>query len=211
MESHSIRPGGGAEDSQLSIRDLEAFAKLGISPQLLSEAHVRRVSGAEARNDYGIMGAPSMDMRGIIFPYISPVTGYRVTARLRRDNPEIENGKPKNKYISPWGDGRHLYCPPGSKTKLEQPETPIVLVEAEKSALALTAWAERGGMSLLPLGLGGCWGWRGRIGRVENARGERVDEVGPLRDLSYCDARKVYVLLDANAATNPKVQRRGRD
>src|ERR1019366_3029668 len=44
------------------------------------------------------------------------------------------------------------------------------------------------------------------IGKAENARGERVDETGPLRDLSCCDKRKVYVLLDANVETNPKVQ-----
>ena len=32
-----------------------------------------------------------------------------VTHRLRRDHPEIEHGKPKNKYLSAYGDRRHLY------------------------------------------------------------------------------------------------------
>jgi hypothetical protein len=80
-------------------------------------------------------------MRGIVFPYFSPVTGRRVTARLRRDNPEIEDGKEKDKYISAYGDGRHLYFPPGSAAKLEQSDIPIALVESEKASLALTAWA----------------------------------------------------------------------
>jgi len=55
--------------------------------------------------------------------------------------------------------------------------------------------------------MGGCWGWRGRIGKVENSNGERVDEVGPIADLRWAsNGRKTYVLFDANASTNPKVQ-----
>ena len=57
------------------------------------------------------------------------------------------------------------------------------------------------------MGMGGCWGWRGRIGKVENSRGERVDELGPLPDLACASkGRKVVILLDANASSNPKVQ-----
>ncbi|MGB7553724.1 MAG: DUF3854 domain-containing protein [Candidatus Korobacteraceae bacterium] len=139
-------------------------------------------------------------------PYFSIASGQRVTARIRRDNPEMEDGKAKDKYISAYGDRRHLYFPPDAADKLKTAETPVVLVEAEKSCLALTAWAERTGTSLLPVGMGGCWGWRGRIGKVENAHGERVDELGPISDLSYCDGRKVYLLLDSNVAGNPKVR-----
>ncbi len=85
--------------------------------------------------------------------------------------------------------------------------TPIVLVEAEKSALAIAAWAKRTGFSILPIAMGGAWGWRGRIGKVADARGERVDEVGALPDLGCAaDGRKVYVLLDVNAKTNPRVE-----
>ena len=186
-------------------RDLEAFARLGIPPELLAEAGVQRVSDREARDNFGITGSVTRDMSGIVFPYFVPSLAYRVTARLRRDSPEIEEAKTKNKYISPYGDGRHLYFPPGAEGKLKSPELPIVLVEAEKSVLALTAWAERRNAELMPLGLGGCYGWRGRIRRVENGRGERVDETGPLPDLSFCNGRTVFVLLDANAATNPFV------
>jgi hypothetical protein len=144
-------------------------------------------------------------MGGIAFPYLN-MTGQRVTCRVRRDNPEIEAGKEKNKYISAYGDRKHLYFPPGAAAKLRDSVTPIALVEAEKSSLALTAWAERAGMNLLAVAMGGCWGWRGRIGKAQNSHGERVDEYGPVSDLSCVDGRKVYVLLDANAATNPKVQ-----
>jgi putative DNA primase/helicase len=184
------------------------FGELGIDPALLADAHVQRVSDAQARQDFGVLGPPATDMGGLIFPYFSPANGRRTTARLRRDHPELVDGKLRNKYISAWGDSRHLYFPPGAATKLENLETPIVLVEAEKSALSLTAWAERMGMDLLPLGIGGCWGWRGqRIAKAIAPNGEREDVSGPLPDLDYCSGRRVYALLDANTATNDDVRR----
>jgi putative DNA primase/helicase len=184
---------------------LAAFARLGITPELLADAHVKRVSDREAREEFGITGSVTQNMGGVVFPYYSLATGARVTARVRRDNPEIEAGREKNKYISAYGDRKHLYFPPGTAARLQDASTPIVLVEAEKSCLALTAWAKRTGTNLLAAAMGGCWGWRGRIGKVQNARGERVDETGPIPDLHCVDGRRVYVLLDANAASNPKV------
>ena len=146
-------------------------------------------------------------MSGIVFPYMDPVSGLRVTCRLRRDNPPMESGKPKNKYMSAYGDRRHLYFAPGASEFLNDLTIPIILVEAEKSCLALTAWMQRKGTKYLVVALGGCWGWRGRVGKLENANGKRVDETGTLSDL-HCatDGRTVLVLLDANASINPKVK-----
>jgi putative DNA primase/helicase len=190
----------------LNPRDIEMFRTIGVSPELLEAAHIERVSDGDARERFGLKGPLSQDMSGIAFPYYSSATGRRVTARVRRDNPELEDGKPKAKYIAAWGDSRHLYFPPNAWALLQAPDTPVVLVEAEKSVLALTAWAERTGTNMLAVGLGGCWGWRGRIGKTENEKGARVDVTGAISDLSVCDGRTVFVLLDANAATNPKVQ-----
>ena len=190
----------------LTEADLAAFARLGIPQKLLAEAHICRVTDAEARAEYGIRFGAAADLSGVLFRYYSPVTGQRTTARVRRDHPEIDaDGKAQNKYILAYGDGRHLYFPPGAAALLEQSDMPIVLVEAEKSTLALTAWATRTGTRLLPIGMGGCWSWRGVIGKQEAPNGEREDVKGPLPDLSYCDGRKVFVLLDANAETNDKV------
>jgi uncharacterized protein (DUF927 family) len=194
------------EPTSLTPSDFAAFRRLGISLELLAQAHVQRVTDTEARERYGITGPTTNDMSGIVFPYFSIATGTRVTARVRRDNPDMEAGKEKNKYISAYGDRKHLYFPPGAAHKLQHFDTCIALVEAEKSALALTAWAERMERNLLAVGMGGCWGWRGRIGKVESARGECAHETGPVFDLNCVNGRKVYVLLDTNVATNPKVQ-----
>jgi len=185
-----------------------AFAKLKIPASLLAEAGVQRVTDAQARTEYGIKASPSQNLDGIIFPYFSVVDSHRTTARLRRDHHEVdgETGKSKNKYLAPFGDPRHLYILPGAAEKLKDLSIPVVLVEAEKSVLAMTAWANRTAANLIPIGLGGCWGWSGRSGIEVSPKGERQETKGPLADLAYCRGRKVYVLLDTNVETNFKVQ-----
>jgi hypothetical protein len=190
----------------LNERDLAMFEKIGVPTELLEAAHIERVSDRDARERFGIQGPPSKNMAGIVFPYYSHATGQRVTARVRRDNPEIEDGNLKNKYISAYGDRKSLYFPPDAHYKLQSQGTPIALVESEKASLALTAWSQRTGMDVLAVALGGCWGWRGRIGKADGIDGHRVDVTGPISDLDVCDGRTVYVLLDANVTNNRKVR-----
>jgi len=193
---------------KLSTRDVEMFSKLGIGPELLQLARIERVDDAEARSRFGLTGSSAMDFSGVVFPYFDPITNRRHTARVRRDRPEIENGQPKKKYLCPYGDRRHLYLLPGTGELVKDSTVPLLLVEAEKSVLALTAWAQRLGRRILLAGLGGAWGWRGRIGKKQTADGDHVDEVGPLPELlTLCrPSRKVVVLLDSNARTNVAVQ-----
>ena len=59
--------------------------------------------------------------------------------------------------------------------------------------------AQRSGRQILALGLGGCWNWRGRIGKMTDSNGARVDEEGPLPDfhLIAWANRLAVVLFDA--------------
>jgi hypothetical protein len=189
----------------LTAGDLQAFQKLKIPAALLEEAGIRRVTALEARDEYGIHYRGNLD--GIVFPYHAP-SGDRVNARLRRDHPEVENGKLKNKYISAQYDHRRFYYPPNCCALLTDASVPIVLVEAEKSVLALWALSARTGRPLLPVGIGGCWGWRGRIGKTVASDGTRVDELGALTDFDIIKwtGRTSIVCLDSNVATNASVQ-----
>src|SRR5436305_1465273 len=73
---------------KLRKSDLLMFERLRIPSELLVQAGIERVSDCEARDTYGIISAG--DMAGVLFPYIDPRDGLRKTARIRRDNPEIE-------------------------------------------------------------------------------------------------------------------------
>ena len=191
---------------RLNSKDLEMFRAFGVGEEFCGRAEIERVSDPEARAKYGFAGQGNLS--GIVFPYKNPVSGRRMTARLRRDHPELENGTSRNKYLCPYGDRRHLYFPPDSGPMLSSPSVPAVIVEAEKSALAVMALASRVGRTILAVACGGCWGWKARIGISTNAAGGRVDEKGPVADLAWIswESREAFIAFDSNASSNPKVR-----
>ena len=194
---------------QITDEHLAVFARLRIDRKLLADAGICSVTDAQAR-DCGQFGQSQIgDFSGIIFQYFDPETGHPVTTRLRRNHPEIDaNGKVQRKYVSPWGDKRHLYFSPGAASLLAEVTVPVVLVEAEKSSLALTALAARTERRILPIATGGCWGWRGKVGVASDPQGNRQEVRGPLPDLDRIawTGRTAIILFDANVATNPNVQ-----
>lgn len=188
-------------------RDSDTFNRFGLSVELLQQNDVCRMIDREAR-EFGFQFSPSSNLDGIAFLYYSPA-GDRVGARLRRDQPDQDpDVKPKNKYISTFGDRRHLYFIRGCAPLLGDRSVPVVIVEAEKSALTIHAMAQRLGRSFLAIACGGCWGWMGVIGKAIAPNGERVDERGPLPDLFLIDwkQREAIICFDSNAATNDKVR-----
>lgn len=195
--------------SALLPSDVAMFEKLRIPEELVTRAGIIRVNDREARETYGIRGGG--DMSGIAFPFWEPVSMMngnvwrRWYVRIRRDHPEIEDGKPKKKYVGPYGDRRHFYFPPCPEWFADT-SVPIALVEAEKSSLALLAWAQRTGCKLFPVAIGGCWSWKGKVGTVTTSSGERVPEHSTIPDLGICrNGRKTFVLLDSNSGTNDAV------
>jgi hypothetical protein len=193
--------------ASLTLADRELHARLGIPLELLEAAGVSRVSHREAQDDCGVRYR-SDHLEGVWYPARDPETGSIRGGRVRRDHPEMDPlGKPIAKYVGP--PGRHyLYFPPDVSEFLADTSVTIALVEAEKSALTITAAAARAGRRLLAIGFGGCWGWRGVIGKTTDEHGVRVDEKGPLPDLDRITwtNRDTIICFDANAATNPNVQ-----
>jgi predicted P-loop ATPase len=196
------------QTGNLTTQDLEMFRRLGIDAELLEAAGVERLSDHEARELCSHSSNRERNYAGINYPYYDPRTGHRWTDRLRRDAPEYRDDRPRNKYLSAYGNRKRPYFPPGSAELMSDTSVPLVLVESEKASLALTAWSRRTGTKILALALGGCWGWWCAIGKHTTANGKTVDEMGPLPDLMaiVTKRRRVYVLMDANAATNPAVQ-----
>src|SRR5947208_11296887 len=116
-------------NTTLTRADQDVFALLGVAPELLEAARLCRVTDAEARQVWGIRYRDGADLTGIIFPYDDPRTGCRVTARLRRDHPDVkEDGKQQAKYLRPYGDNSHLYFPPGAAELLEDTTVPALFV-----------------------------------------------------------------------------------
>jgi Domain of unknown function (DUF3854) len=190
----------------LTPGDLAMFDKIHVPVELLEEAGIRRVTNRQARDEFAFHFGGCLD--GIMFPYHVP-TGERVNARIRRDVPDVdENLKQKNKYVSADRDHRRFYYPPNCRGLLADANCPVIFVEAEKSVLSLWALSRRTGRSMFPVGTGGNWAWKGKIGKVTTSEGGHADQRGPLKDFDHFvwKAREVVICLDANVATNPNVR-----
>jgi hypothetical protein len=84
----------------------------------------------------------------------------------------------------------------------------VVIVEAEKSPLAIAALVRRKCVPVLPIATGGCWGWMGKAGIRATANGGREEVRGLLPDFHLVEwqDRRVIILFDANVRVNWKVR-----
>lgn len=197
--------------ARLAPQDITRHEALGIDAEILQLAHVRRVGDLEGRELLGLTGRAG-NMAGIEYPYLDPVTGRRTTLRVRVDCPPVKvDGTPEKKYRQPYGDQRHLYFAPGAGASLDRPTVPVVIVESEKAALAVASAAKRADRDVLAIALGGCWNWKGRIGKDTDANGARVDVHGPLPDfhrVAWTPDRPTFIAFDARPNHSVQAARR---
>jgi hypothetical protein len=209
--SRRIAPSFGGP---LSASDYSNLELSWITREIADAAMLRRVDAQEGREAIGQKG--KRDCAGILFPCYWPDETHPHSLRLRRDNPDLKQGpdgklKPDRKYYGEPGSSNRLYFPPGIDcSQLSDSTTPGVIVEGEKKALALQrlAWHGVEKPRFIPMAISGVWNWRGTVGKAEGPRGERVDVHGPINDLNRIvwSRRTVYVLFDADGATNDNVK-----
>jgi len=87
---------------------------------------------------------------------------------------------------------------------LQDTSTPVVFVEAIKSALALFSFSQRIDQRLIPIAIGGCSAWKRKNGKRPSPDGstEYTTGPGPDFDLLTWQGRPAVILFDANALTN---------
>ena len=184
-----------------------------IDDELADRAFVRTLTSAEGADLIG--GKTTGDYSGIGIPIIDPGTDFVREWRVRRDHPDIENGRPKAKYMAPPGRGNMLYFVPGTQPQwLSQPNLPVWLVEGEFKAISLfrAAGHNIGDAAEQPralvIALTGVWNWRGTIGKANDASGFRVDEKGVIPDMERVtwQGREVTIIFDVNVIANESVR-----
>src|SRR6516162_4392463 len=168
----------------LNESDYASLAASWITREIADAAMLRRVDEQQGREVIGQKG--SRDCAGILFTYYLPDEPGPVNYRVRRDRPDVEQGKDvelktKGKYLGAPGAGNRLYFPPGvTPDQLADVTVPIVIVEGEKKALALWRLAnhESDQPRFIPVAIPGVWSWRGIIGKTGGPKGERLDVKG---------------------------------
>ena len=139
MIKAAARLSGKAEGVYFTHRfaqaDLAAFERLRIPPELLTGAHVRRVTDSEAREQYGITGPLTKGMSGIVFPYFSIVTGAVLRHGCAATTPKSRMARKRTSTSPPMATANTSISRPAPPPNCKMHDTLLVLVEAEKSAL----------------------------------------------------------------------------
>jgi AAA domain/Domain of unknown function (DUF3854) len=186
---------------------LERLAVFKIPHGLLEAAGVRSASDTQVRELLGVHGRTRQDLSGMVFPYRDPRDGRTLSHRVRLDSPVD-----RQKYLSAQGS-RTLFFAPIQGQELTDTSVPAVIVEAEKSALALSALAGRHERKLLVIAVGGVWGWRRKTGTVLSPDGNRQSVTGPSPSLDWISwtHRKTIIVFDSNVAGRRDLETARRD
>jgi hypothetical protein len=132
-----------------------------ISDQLIRTVEIHSINDAQAREFVEANGKyPDEDLSGFLIPYLDPFTRDFLGGRVRRDR-----GEPK--YLTNKGN-KHLYIPPcfrNIKEVFEDVSTPAVIVEADKSALAIVDLCFKTARRFLPIAIGGAWAFLRNAGK----------------------------------------------
>lgn len=192
----------------LTLDDYRALSARWIDRAHADAAMLSRVSHLDGRD---LLGNRRGDCAGLLIPYFLPDESKPHSYRIRRDNPELEGGKPKGKYLAPPGAGNRIYFPRGfDSAAMADAALDIIITEGECKAIALARLARHNTTAarFLPLGIPGVWNWRGTVGKATNAKGARVDEKGVIPDFDRIASkgRRVIIAFDADAATKPDVR-----
>lgn len=143
---------------------------------------------------------PATDLGACLcIPFVGALDMSSGYTRVKPSNPRRKDGK-LVRYESPLGAPNRAYLPPATRAKLADANAPLLVTEGEKKAAA----ADQRGHCCI--GLVGVYGWQAKRGT--DAEDRKVGERELIPDLDAIDwaQRKVYVVFDSDAATNPKVQ-----
>lgn len=153
-----------------------------VDPDLAEKLGVRTVNSRadmEATGDDNWVNFANFP--AILFPWTSP--DGRVMFQARPDNPTVDNsGKPR-KYVFGRGATPVLWA----LREVDGADTALI-IEGTKQGLAGASYAPAG---VSVYSIAGCRMWQ-------------IDGV-PIPDLAVLDGKKVIIVLDADAATNPDV------
>lgn len=180
----------------LTATHAEHLGRFRIPAAMLTAAAVSSATDIEVRELLGVHGRAGQDLTGIVFPCRDPRGGRVLGHRVRLDAP-IDG----QKYLSTQGCRAFFFAPTQGK-ELTDTSIPVVIVEAEKSALALSALAGRCKRRLLAVAVGGVWGWKRKNGVKMTPDGGREPITGPSPsfDSIAWTGRKTLIVFDSNVA-----------
>src|ERR1017187_9832219 len=196
-------------DYDLSPGDVTKVKDSGVRVRDAVDAGLTHVTSSEAafhlnRTDTGVF-------EGIQIPYRDLGAGVSHCRVLLETPVKLKTSKGRPVHIlQPVASTNHLYYVPGTAPgALEDTKVPVLLVDSELSALAALQPREAGQPSILPVGIGGAWGWRMSATRDDPDGGETKVEKGPVADLKEKiaqEGRRVIIAFASDGAKDAGVK-----
>ena len=112
--------------------------------------------------------------------------------------------------LQPVASTNHLYYVPGTTPGvLDDSSVPVVLCDSEACALAALQLRKDGQPPILPVGIGGAWGWRKSRVFDDPDGGETKVEKGPVADIEEKiaqEGRRIVIAFGSDAAKDAGVK-----
>jgi len=191
-------------DYDLTPGDIAKLKDHGVRLKDAVEAGLTHVTSSEAafylnRQDTG-------EFEGILIPYQHLGTGVSHCRVILEKPVRLKSSKGRLvPILQPVESTNHLYYVPGTtQGALDDANVPVLLLDSELSALAALQLQKDGQPQILPVGLGGFWGWRKTAFRDDPDGGEAKVEKGPVADLTEKIAREGRPIILAFASETAK-------
>jgi len=182
----------------ISPTHLTELTASGITPEMAIAAGLYTESDPSAVSKLLNWNKPAKSLGPcLVFPYFDQdgkPLGYH---RLKPTHPRMEQKKDGSskpiKYEAPRGVPNRLFIPASTRAVLNTSHDPLIITEGEKKSLC----ADTNGFP--SVSIPGVWAWPAR------SNSNRKQFIPDLAAVPW-KGRKVYVVFDSDAATNPKVQ-----
>jgi uncharacterized protein (DUF927 family) len=193
----------------LAPGDIAKLQDSGVRPKDAVDAGFTRVTSSEAA--FHLKRGDTGDLEGILVPYplVAPGISH---CRVILDTPvRLKTSKGKLvPVLQPVASTNWLYYVPGTTpTVLADSSVPVVFCDSELCALAALQCRKAGQPPILPVGIGGAWGWRRSRVFDDPDGGETKVEKGPVADLEEKiaqEGRRVIVAFGSDATKDAGVK-----
>jgi hypothetical protein len=200
-------------DFDLAPGDIAKLQACGVRPKDAVDAGFTRVTSSESA--FHLNRTDTGDLEGIMVPY--RLLGAGIShCRVMLDAPvRLKTSKGKLvPVLQPVASTNHLYYVPGTTPDvLVDTSVPVVFCDSECGALAARQLRKDGQPPILPVGIGGAWGWRKSRVFDDPDGGETKVEKGPVADIEEKiaqEGRRIIIAFGSDAAKDAGEKCRGK-
>lgn len=177
------------QPTKLIPGDLTNLAESGISKATARANGI--YSCTDTANVAELLNRRDIGLKGLVFPYTRLDGSRDGFVRIRPHNPRQLEGK-EIKYEQPIDSELRAYFPDASLPLLNDGESPILITEGEKKALALSQ------LGFAAIGLGGIWSYA-------KPKSKPDEFIADLVELRWAD-RDVYIVFDTDEKSTTRDQ-----